>query len=214
MPATVQEPRAVSIDDESLAHHAGRGHCRRSVRADRRRLRLALFHGRRRLLRQGRADRAALRFSAPQRLPPADPGAAIARGAVAFSYVTAAFEHELLSFEQDDDGVALLVRQPDGSDVGSHLRLSDRLRRRSSGVRKALGIALGGSTFAERWLIVDLENSPTRVAPHRRVLQRGAALYRAARTGQDPPLRILSASARARRGFPRIRHRAASDGDA
>lgn len=28
-------------------------------------------------------------------------------------------------------------------------------------MRRALGIALGGSTFTERWLIIDLENSPT-----------------------------------------------------
>ena len=94
--------------------------------------------------------------------------------------------------------------EPDGSDVGITCDYLIGCDGASSGVRKALGIALGGSTFAERWLIVDLENSPTQFAPYRRVLQRGAALYRLAGPGQDPPLRILSASARARRGFPAI----------
>ena len=79
-----------------------------------------------------------------------------------FDYVTAAFEHELQSFEQDANAVALLVRLPDGSEVGITCDYLIGCDGASSGVRKAIGATLGGSTFTERWLIVDLENSPTR----------------------------------------------------
>ena len=43
----------------------------------------------------------------------------------------------------------------------------------SSIVRRQLGITLGGSTFRERWLIVDLENSPV-TSPHTKVFSNPA----------------------------------------
>lgn len=78
-----------------------------------------------------------------------------------FPHVATAFEHDLLSFEQDADRVALGVKRPDGSEaeiVCDYLIGCDGA---SSGTRRAIGTTLGGSSFGERWLIVDLENSPT-----------------------------------------------------
>ena len=84
-----------------------------------------------------------------------------------FPHVTALFEHELLSFTQDAGGVSLRVRH-DGieSDIAcDYLVACDGA---SSPTRRALGINLSGSTFRERWLIVDLENSPV-TSPHTKV---------------------------------------------
>src|SRR5690606_12882011 len=84
-----------------------------------------------------------------------------------FPQVTALFEHEFLSFTQSADGVSLRVRHDGGeSDMTcDHLVACDGA---SSSVRRALGIAMSGSTFRERWLIVDLEDSPV-PSPHTKV---------------------------------------------
>jgi 3-(3-hydroxy-phenyl)propionate hydroxylase len=78
-----------------------------------------------------------------------------------FVHVTAAFEHELITFEQNANGAGLLIRRVDGAEFGVTCDYLIGCDGASSGIRKALGIVLGGSTFAERWLIVDLENSPS-----------------------------------------------------
>ena len=78
-----------------------------------------------------------------------------------FVHVTAAFEHELITFEQNANGAGLLIRRVDGAESGVTCDYLIGCDGASSGIRKALGIVLGGSTFAERWLIVDLENSPS-----------------------------------------------------
>ena len=78
-----------------------------------------------------------------------------------FPHVTAAFEHELVALEQDQYGVGLQIRRADGADIVVTCDYLIGCDGASSGIRKSLGIVLGGSTFAERWLIVDLENSPT-----------------------------------------------------
>src|SRR6185437_949802 len=84
-----------------------------------------------------------------------------------FPHVTPLFEHELMAFTQDARGVALQVRHAGGaSDIAcDYLVACDGA---SSGVRRQLGIEMGGSTFRERWLIVDLENSPAS-SPHTKV---------------------------------------------
>ena len=78
-----------------------------------------------------------------------------------FPHVAAAFEHELMGFAQADGGVTLRIRRQDGSEATVTCDYLIGCDGASSSVRRALGIALGGSTFAERWLIIDLENSPT-----------------------------------------------------
>jgi 3-(3-hydroxy-phenyl)propionate hydroxylase len=165
--ATVHEPRAVSIDDESLRtmqaaglatevlsqtvagygshYYSAAGRCFAKVQPTEE----PFGFPRRNAFRQPILERQ-LRD-------------ALAR----FPHVTALFEQELASFAQDAGGVSLRVRSAGGEhDVTcDYLVACDGA---SSPVRKALGIDMSGSTFRERWLIVDLENSPS-VSPHTKV---------------------------------------------
>ncbi len=165
---TVHEPRAVSIDDESLRtmqaagivdavmaqtvagygshYYSARGHCFAKVQPTEQ----PFGFPRRSAFRQPILERQ-LRD-------------ALSR----FPHVTAKFRNELTSFEQASDGIMLHVRDPWG---GAFELTCDYLAAcdgASSQVRRALGIDMSGSTFRERWLIVDLENSPS-ASPHTKV---------------------------------------------
>jgi 3-(3-hydroxy-phenyl)propionate hydroxylase len=170
--ATVHEPRAVSIDDESLRtmqaaglvdevmsetvhgygshYYSARGRCFAKVQPTER----PYGFPRRNAFRQPILERQ-LRD-------------ALAR----FAHVTALFEHEMLSFAQDADRVTLRVKHAGGEReiAADYLVACDGA---SSNVRRSLGIALSGSTFRERWLIVDLENSPV-PSPHTKVFSNPA----------------------------------------
>jgi 3-(3-hydroxy-phenyl)propionate hydroxylase len=189
--ATVHEPRAVSIDDESLRtmqaaglvdevmsetvhgygshYYSARGRCFAKVQPTER----PYGFPRRNAFRQPILERQ-LRD-------------ALAR----FAHVTALFEHEMLSFAQDADRVTLRVKHAGGEReiAADYLVACDGA---SSNVRRSLGIALSGSTFRERWLIVDRKLAGA-VAAHQGVLQSGAALHCAAGTGPDAPLRVPAA---------------------
>ncbi len=65
------------------------------------------------------------------------------------------FRHELLSFSQTDDRVSLSIATPDGLQTLETDWLVGCDGGRST-VREALGLALEGSSYAERWLIADL----------------------------------------------------------
>ena len=85
-----------------------------------------------------------------------------------FAHVTAKFQHEVKSFTQDAKGVTLNVTDANGN---GYVQTCDYLIAcdgASSGVRRQLGIKMAGSTFNERWLILDLENSPS-ASPHTKV---------------------------------------------
>ena len=69
------------------------------------------------------------------------------------------FGAELVRFRQDADSVTASVRRADGTWVEiacAYLVACDGAR---SFVREQLGIQLAGSTFRERWLIVDIEGT-------------------------------------------------------
>jgi 3-(3-hydroxy-phenyl)propionate hydroxylase len=165
--ATVHEPRAVSIDDESLRtmqaaglaaevmaqtvtgygshYYSAKGRCFAKVQPTEQ----PFGFPRRNAFRQPVLERQLRQ--------------ALSR----FAHVTARFEHELLSFSQNAEGVGLKVR----SAAGAHEIACDYLIAcdgASSPARRSLGIKMSGSTFSERWLIVDLENSPA-VSPHTKV---------------------------------------------
>lgn len=170
--ATVHEPRAVSIDDESLRtmqaaglveevmsetvhgygshYYSARGRCFAKVQPTEQ----PYGFPRRNAFRQPILERQL--------------SAALAR----FPRVTALFEHELLSFAQDDTRVTLHVKHARGEReiTADYLVACDGA---SSSVRRTLGIALSGSTFRERWLILDLENSPV-PSPHTKVFSNPA----------------------------------------
>jgi 3-(3-hydroxy-phenyl)propionate hydroxylase len=165
--ATVHEPRAVSIDDESLRtmqaaglaaevmsetvagygshYHSARGRLFATVQPT------AQPYGfpRRNAFRQPILERQ-LRE-------------ALAR----FSHVDVRFQCELTGFDQTQDGVRLRLRGA-GSETHVDCAYLIACDGASSFVRRQLGIAMSGSTFRERWLIVDLESSPV-ASPHTKV---------------------------------------------
>jgi 3-(3-hydroxy-phenyl)propionate hydroxylase len=158
--ATVQEPRAVSIDDESLRTMQAAG-----LAAE--------------VMSQTVAGYGSHYFSAAGRCfakvqPTEQPFGFPRRNAFRqpvlerqlrdalgrFPHVVAKFEHDLKSFTQNNAGVTLHVTDAEGRE---HRFTCDYLvgcDGASSHVRRALGIKMAGSTFAERWLILDLEDSP------------------------------------------------------
>ena len=163
----MSEPRAVSIDDESLRtmqaagivaevmaetvpygshYYSARGRCFAKVEPTER----PFGFPRRNAFRQPILERQ-LR-------------AALGR----FPHVTALFRHDLLSFAQSSVGVSLRARNAEGVGVDIACDYLVACDGASSQVRRQLGIGMSGSSFSERWLIVDLENSPS-ASPHTKV---------------------------------------------
>jgi 3-(3-hydroxy-phenyl)propionate hydroxylase len=159
--ATVGEPRAVSIDDESLRtmqfidlvddvrsgisegygsyYYSPRRRCFAKVVPD--------------TTEYGFPRRSAFR----QPVLEAQLRAALAR----FSSVDTRFSTRVTRLAQNDDGVAATVTTEVGSrEVRTRFVVAcDGAR---SGVREALGIAMSGSTYDQCWLIVDLVGSNDR----------------------------------------------------
>lgn len=157
---TVDEPRAVSIDDESLRtlqavgaieavledvipgygshYHAPDGDCFAKVEPTG----TPFGYPRRNAFRQPRLE-AKLRENLSR-----------------FASVTSLFGWTLTDFADRPEGVSAVVR--DGS--GTHRNLSAAFLVGCDGarstVREKLGIDLGGTTFDERWMILDLEGHP------------------------------------------------------
>lgn len=162
--ATVHEPRAVSIDDESLRTMQAAG-IADTVMAE-----TVAGYGSHYYSARGRlfakVQPTAQPYGFPRRNAFRQPvlerqlRAALAR----FPHVATLFEHDLIAFTQDDSRVSL--RLSGGREIAcDYLVACDGA---SSGVRRQLGIGMSGSTFRERWLIVDLENSPA-ASPHTKV---------------------------------------------
>lgn len=69
------------------------------------------------------------------------------------------FSTELIDFRQGKDSVDLVFRRADGSRAEVSTRYLAACDGGRSFVREKLGIKLSGSTFQERWLILDLEET-------------------------------------------------------
>ncbi|WP_322980306.1 bifunctional 3-(3-hydroxy-phenyl)propionate/3-hydroxycinnamic acid hydroxylase [Pseudomonas sp. C11] len=156
--STVAEPRAVSIDDESLrtmqaiglehevlrdvvpgygVHYFDRpdGHC------------------------FGKVEPTSATYGFPKRNAFRQPlfEATLRQGMDRFASLTQCFNHELLSFTQDGQRVQAQVRNAQGEDItisASYMVACDGGR---SPVRKQLGVAMVGSSFQSRWLVVDTD---------------------------------------------------------
>lgn len=157
---TVQEPRAVSIDDESLRvmqaiglvdevsagivpgygsdYHTPGGRCFVTVEPKG----APYGYPRRNAFRQPALE------------------AVLRAGLARFPNVRVMFGTTLRGFEQDADGVRLDLAASDGQTLGLSCDWLVGCDGASSSVRERLGVILAGSTFDERWLIVDLVNSP------------------------------------------------------
>ena len=165
---TVQEPRAVSIDDESLRTMQAIGVVDAVVS------RVVLGYGSDYFSAGGscflRVRPTAKEYGYPRRNAFRQPifeqqlRDYFCTHAVRETRSEAWFSTELIDFRQGPDTVDLVLRRADGSltEVStSYLVACDGGR---SFVREKLGIKLSGSTFRERWLILDLEETrdPTR----------------------------------------------------
>lgn len=165
---TVQEPRAVSIDDESLRTMQAIGVVDTVVS------RVVLGYGSDYFSAGGscflRVRPTAKEYGYPRRNAFRQP---IFEQQVKDYFCTHAvnetrseawFSTELVDFRQGPDAIQLVLRRADGSLTEvftTYLVACDGGR---SFVREKLGIKLSGSTFHERWLILDLEETrdPTR----------------------------------------------------
>ncbi len=159
--STVAEPRAVSIDDESLRTMQAAG-LAESVTRD-----CVLAYGVQYFSWTGKPFASILptrqEYGYPKRNAFRQPllEATLRDGTRRFDSLHILFNHELLGFEQDDEGVSCRVRRADGGELSLRARWLAGCDGGRSMVREACGITLEGSTFAERWLIVDLEQRTT-----------------------------------------------------
>jgi 3-(3-hydroxy-phenyl)propionate hydroxylase len=76
------------------------------------------------------------------------------KGLSRFGHVTVAFEHAVSALEPDDRGVTLTISTPDGERT-SRAAFVVACDGGTSGIRERLGVRLAGSTYEERWLVVD-----------------------------------------------------------
>lgn len=158
---TVTEPRAVSIDDEALRtmqaaglagavlsqvvpgygslYYTPRGRCFLQVKPT--------------AMPSGYPKRNAFRQPILERQ--------LREGLARFPHVTAAFRHTLLGFRQEAGGVVASVQGPEGAPREVACRYLVGCDGASSAVRRALDVPLVGSSFRERWLVLDLLDAAT-----------------------------------------------------
>jgi 3-(3-hydroxy-phenyl)propionate hydroxylase len=79
---------------------------------------------------------------------------ALLKGLSRFDNVRVAFEHAVGGLEQDDRGVTMTISTPDG-ERRARAAFVVACDGGTSGLRERLGVKLVGSTYAERWLVVD-----------------------------------------------------------
>ncbi len=158
-PTTVQEPRAVSIDDESLRTMQAAGLVSEVLSA------IVPGYGSHYLSADGRCfvkvQPTETPYGYPRRNAFRQPvlERQLREGLARFASVDMLFGVTLESFTQHDHGVSLTAQGPDGRPLEFECDYLVGCDGANSAVRRTLDIALVGSSFSERWLIVDLENS-------------------------------------------------------
>ncbi len=161
---TVGEPRAVSLDDESLRTMQAAG-LAREVIAD-----LVLAYGVQYFSWRGKPfasiQPTRQEYGYPKRNAFRQQllEATLRDGVKRFGSVRLCFHTELLDFTQDDSGVTCRARGPDGAVTTLRARFLAGCDGGRSRTRELCGIKLEGDTYAQRWLIVDLaqRNTPLR----------------------------------------------------
>lgn len=159
---TVLEPRAVSIDDESMRtmQAAGLADAVRDITA---RGYGSVYKG------PGGSSFAEVMplakeygFDKRNGFRQPDLEGVLREGAMRFPYVDLQFGHLLLTFSQTPSHVVARVLTPEGDDLEIEAKYLVGADGGRSGIRKALGIELEGGTFEEPWLIIDLESTANR----------------------------------------------------
>ncbi|MFH6565654.1 bifunctional 3-(3-hydroxy-phenyl)propionate/3-hydroxycinnamic acid hydroxylase [Pseudomonas kulmbachensis] len=155
---TVTEPRAVSIDDESLRTMQAIG-LEQEVLKD-----VVAGYGVHYFNRPGghcfgKVEPTSKLYGFPKRNAFRQPlfEATLCKGLERFPSLKVCFSHELLSLEQENNQVIAQVRNESGQEIeiaANYLVACDGGR---SPVRKQLGIAMVGSSFQSRWLVIDTD---------------------------------------------------------
>lgn len=159
---TVQEPRAVSIDDESMRTMQAIG------LADEVEQIVARGYGSRYLSPHGKlfltVEPTSRDYGFDKRngFQQPDLEALLRQGLLRYSNVTQLFGWEMQDFSQDNSSVRVTIANAAGAQrvvAGRYMAACDGGR---SPTRAKLNVQLVGSTFAERWLIVDLVKTENR----------------------------------------------------
>lgn len=167
-PTTVQEPRAVSIDDESLRTMQAAGLADEVLSA------IVPGYGSHYRSPDGRCFIAVQPTETPYGYPRRNAfrqpilEQQLRDGLARLPSVDTVFGHTLEACAQHEGGVSLTVQDPAGRPLELECDYLVGCDGANSTVRRALDIALEGSSFSERWLIVDLENSEVD-SPHTQV---------------------------------------------
>ncbi|MBI3939577.1 MAG: bifunctional 3-(3-hydroxy-phenyl)propionate/3-hydroxycinnamic acid hydroxylase [Acidobacteria bacterium] len=166
--ATVTEPRAVSIDDESLRTMQAIGLADEIVKE------IVPGYGSRYYSTGGRCfakvEPAGRPYGYPRRNAFRQPvlEGQLRQGLRRFSNVTTLYGWSLQTFESSGGGVLLQIRNIQGETRAVGCDYLVGCDGADSTVRERLGIPMEGTTFSERWLIIDLENSENKT-PHTEV---------------------------------------------
>ncbi|WP_420233430.1 bifunctional 3-(3-hydroxy-phenyl)propionate/3-hydroxycinnamic acid hydroxylase [Pseudomonas sp. ABY48] len=157
-PGTVTEPRAVSIDDESLRTMQAIG-LDQAVLKD-----VVPGYGVHYFTRPGgrcfgKVEPTGKLYGFPKRNAFRQPlfENTLRLGLERFASLTTRFSHELLEFTQDPHGVCARVRDAEGQLMEVHAAYLVACDGGRSPVRKQLGIEMVGSSFSSRWLVVDTD---------------------------------------------------------
>lgn len=156
---TVNEPRAVSIDDESLRTMQAIG-LDDAVLAD-----VVAGYGVHYYTRPGghcfgRVEPSSAVYGFPKRNAFRQPlfEATLLRGLGRFASVEVLFGHKLLCIEQTDEGVSATIQREDGSILTIDAQYLVGCDGGRSPVRNLIGSTLQGSSFESRWLVVDTDS--------------------------------------------------------
>ncbi len=155
---TVQEPRAVSIDDESLRTMQAIGIVEEIL------AQTVPGYGSHYYSADGRCfvrvEPTGTPYGYPRRNAFRQPvlERQLCEALHRFAHIKIAFGYTLASFSQGSSSVSLCVTGPEGRQVEIGCDYLVGCDGASSTVRSLLGFSLEGSTFNERWLIIDLEN--------------------------------------------------------
>lgn len=157
--STVGEPRAVSIDDESLRTMQAVGLAEDVLRD------VVTGYGVHYFTKPGgrcfgKVEPSASDYGYARRNAFRQPlfEATLKRGLARFANVALRFRHHLESFEDTGAGVRAVVRRADQSTVAIEARYLIACDGGRSPVRESLKIAMRGTTFKSRWLVIDTEH--------------------------------------------------------
>ncbi len=160
---TVQAPRAVSIDDESLRTMQACG-LEQAAIAD-----IALDYGAHYFTPSGicfaKVEPKNREYGYPRRSAFLQPvlEATLRRGLERFPNVRQHFSHTVEGIEEREDEVQLSITGPDGSPLTLRTKWLAGCDGGRSLARKHVGAELVGETYGEKWLIVDLADTKERM---------------------------------------------------